>query len=80
MAQKPKPKPKPAKPPMPPEFDFSVAPVPDNPSWELGQQDYASTPLETPYTKKQRYLPPSKRDNPVLDYCKGGKVIKSHGR
>ena len=55
-------------------------PVPDNPDWEMGQPVEGMRTKQERYQKNQRYKAPSKRDNPVMDYCKGGKVIKSHGR
>jgi len=82
MAQKPL-KPKATRPLMPkyqlprPFDPDRTRPVPDNPSFELGPVlEPEPTPL--PYSEQQRYLAPSRRDNPVRDYCKGGKVISSY--
>jgi hypothetical protein len=62
----------------PPGFDPNRnQPTSDDPTFQ-----YPDMPTDDPkpsavYEEGQRFMVPSKRDNPVRSYCKGGKVIST---
>ena len=77
MAQKPL-RPMPKKAPLPryrpPD---GLTPRPDNPSWELDQPVEGEPTARGEYFKQQQFMAPSKRDRPIFNFTKGGKVIST---
>jgi len=50
-------------------------PVPSNPKMMLDHEGMPAEDDDRP--DQQRMLPPSKREQPTMNFCKGGKVINT---